>query len=62
MTQLSFFMQGKKVSPFFVPCPFVSEMQDVRRYTLINVPGGLLAIDLGFKGGLAVFGCLSPLF
>lgn len=29
---------GKRVSPFFVP------------YTLVNVPGGLLAIDVGFKG------------
>lgn len=31
-------LKGKKVSPFFVP------------YTLVNVPGGLLAIDLGFTG------------
>eukprot|EP00931_Biecheleriopsis_adriatica_P045746 TRINITY_DN26202_c0_g1_i1.p1 TRINITY_DN26202_c0_g1~~TRINITY_DN26202_c0_g1_i1.p1 ORF type:complete len:499 (-),score=122.77 TRINITY_DN26202_c0_g1_i1:112-1608(-) len=31
-------LAGKKLSPFFVP------------YTLVNVPGGLLAIDLGFKG------------
>merc|ERR1719343_1972534 len=31
-------LQGKKLSPFFVP------------YTLVNVPGGLLAIDIGFKG------------
>merc|ERR1719222_1464242 len=31
-------LKGKKLSPFFVP------------YTLVNVPGGLLAIDLGFKG------------
>lgn len=31
-------LQGKKLSPFFVP------------YTLVNVPGGLLAIDLGFQG------------
>eukprot|EP00434_Breviolum_minutum_P034288 symbB.v1.2.030341.t1/scaffold3410.1/size62789/2 len=31
-------LKGKKVSPFFVP------------YTLVNVPGGLLAIDLGFQG------------
>jgi len=31
-------LKGKKLSPFFVP------------YTLVNVPGGLLAIDVGFKG------------
>eukprot|EP00439_Symbiodinium_sp_Y106_P027577 s298_g3.t1 len=31
-------LKGKKASPFFVP------------YTLVNVPGGLLAIDLGFQG------------
>mmetsp|Transcript_147050 Transcript_147050/g.472216 ORF Transcript_147050/g.472216 Transcript_147050/m.472216 type:complete len:507 (+) Transcript_147050:41-1561(+) len=31
-------LAGKKLSPFFVP------------YTLVNVPGGLLAIDVGFKG------------
>eukprot|EP00928_Gymnodinium_smaydae_P052586 TRINITY_DN3658_c0_g2_i1.p1 TRINITY_DN3658_c0_g2~~TRINITY_DN3658_c0_g2_i1.p1 ORF type:complete len:631 (-),score=133.01 TRINITY_DN3658_c0_g2_i1:31-1923(-) len=31
-------LQGKKLSPFFVP------------YTLVNVPGGLLAIDLDFQG------------
>uniref|UniRef100_A0A1S6K8H8 beta-ketoacyl-[acyl-carrier-protein] synthase I n=1 Tax=Gambierdiscus polynesiensis TaxID=439318 RepID=A0A1S6K8H8_9DINO len=31
-------LKGKRLSPFFVP------------YTLVNVPGGLLAIDLGFKG------------
>merc|ERR1719343_1373377 len=31
-------LQGKKLSPFFVP------------YTLVNVPGGLLAIDIGFQG------------
>jgi len=31
-------LKGKKLSPFFVP------------YTLVNVPGGLLAIDLGFTG------------
>jgi len=31
-------LKGKKLSPFFVP------------YTLINVPGGLLGIDVGFKG------------
>uniref|UniRef100_A0A6M5KG38 beta-ketoacyl-[acyl-carrier-protein] synthase I n=1 Tax=Gambierdiscus pacificus TaxID=439314 RepID=A0A6M5KG38_9DINO len=31
-------LAGKRLSPFFVP------------YTLVNVPGGLLAIDLGFKG------------
>lgn len=30
--------EGKKLSPFFVP------------YTLVNVPGGLLAIDVGFTG------------
>jgi len=31
-------LKGKRVSPFFVP------------YTLVNVPGGLLAIDLDFQG------------
>lgn len=31
-------LQGKRLSPFFVP------------YTLVNVPGGLLAIDVGFQG------------
>merc|ERR1740129_1216013 len=31
-------LKGKRLSPFFVP------------HTLVNVPGGLLAIDLGFKG------------
>merc|ERR1719222_631625 len=31
-------LKGKKLSPFFVP------------YTLVNVPGGLLSIDVGFTG------------
>jgi len=38
MENMDKLLKGKKVSPFFVP------------YTLVNVPGGLLAIDLGFKG------------
>ncbi|CAE8626778.1 unnamed protein product [Polarella glacialis] len=38
MDNMEKLFQGKKLSPFFVP------------YTLVNVPGGLLAIDLGFQG------------
>lgn len=38
MENMDKLLKGKKVSPFFVP------------YTLVNVPGGLLAIDLGFQG------------
>ncbi|CAJ1351437.1 unnamed protein product [Effrenium voratum] len=38
MDNMDKLLKGKKVSPFFVP------------YTLVNVPGGLLAIDLGFQG------------
>jgi 3-oxoacyl-[acyl-carrier-protein] synthase II len=38
MDNMEKILAGKKASPFFVP------------YTLVNVPGGLLAIDLGFQG------------
>eukprot|EP00440_Ansanella_granifera_P010140 gb/GFBE01011001.1/.p1 GENE.gb/GFBE01011001.1/~~gb/GFBE01011001.1/.p1 ORF type:complete len:494 (+),score=131.94 gb/GFBE01011001.1/:1-1482(+) len=38
MDNMEKLLAGKKLSPFFVP------------YTLVNVPGGLLAIDLGFQG------------
>jgi len=38
MDNMDKLLKGKKASPFFVP------------YTLVNVPGGLLAIDLGFQG------------
>mmetsp|Transcript_2865 Transcript_2865/g.7232 ORF Transcript_2865/g.7232 Transcript_2865/m.7232 type:complete len:500 (+) Transcript_2865:111-1610(+) len=38
MENMDKLLKGKRVSPFFVP------------YTLVNVPGGLLAIDIGFKG------------
>jgi len=38
MDNMEKLLQGKKMSPFFVP------------YTLVNVPGGLLSIDVGFTG------------